>query len=205
MNENQKNNAGMTAGIIACLLAVLGILFLGTIFIPIAFVVTAIGSFIAIKHKSISGIGVNILALVLTVVGFFTSPLLIALVYTASALPPGAEQSQTESVENSSSSANLLGSDMDFSESAMKKRELEGKITNLEFRAELSEKEIVKSIEKMAAAEERIASEETSPLSKEIAKNEVAMHKKVIASSKLNIEEFNKEISLIQSQLASIQ
>ena len=70
----------MTAGIIACILAVLGILFLGTIFVPIAAIVALIGSIIAIKNKYWAGIGVNILAWVLTIIGLFTSPVLLGII-----------------------------------------------------------------------------------------------------------------------------
>ena len=70
----------MTAGIIACILAVLGILFLGTIFVPIAAIVALIGSIIAIKNKNLAGIGVNILAWVLTIIGLFTSPVLLGII-----------------------------------------------------------------------------------------------------------------------------
>lgn len=73
-----KTKSGLIAGIIACVLAVLGILFLGIIFIPLAFVTAAIGSFIAFKNKSLAGIGVNILAWILILIGIATSPMLLA-------------------------------------------------------------------------------------------------------------------------------
>lgn len=80
MSEVQKKtNAGVMAGIIACVLAVLGILFLGTVFIPLAFITVMIGSIIAVKNKNIKGIGVNVLAWVLTFIGLFTSPLLLGI------------------------------------------------------------------------------------------------------------------------------
>ena len=79
MSEAQQGT-GMTAGIIACILAVLGILFLGTIFVPIAAIVALIGSIIAIKNKNWAGIGVNILAWVLTIIGLFTSPVLLGII-----------------------------------------------------------------------------------------------------------------------------
>ena len=70
----------MVAGIIACILAVLGILFLGTIFVPIAAIVALIGTIIAVKNKNGAGIGVNILAWVLTIIGLFTSPILLGII-----------------------------------------------------------------------------------------------------------------------------
>ncbi|MDP8098977.1 MULTISPECIES: hypothetical protein [Pasteurella] len=79
MSENLKNTkAGMTAGIIACVLAILGILFLGTVFVPLAAITALIGTIIAVKNKNFAGIGVNVLAWVLTLIGLFTSPILLA-------------------------------------------------------------------------------------------------------------------------------
>jgi len=82
-NAITKNGAGKTAGIIACVLAVLGILFLGTIFVPIAAIVALIGTIVAIKNKNGAGIAINILAWVLIIVGLFTSPFLLALIGVA--------------------------------------------------------------------------------------------------------------------------
>lgn len=80
MSENQKPvGSGMIAGIIACLLAVLGILFLGTIFVPLAAITALIGTIIAVKNKNIKGIGVNVLAWILTLIGLFTSPILLGI------------------------------------------------------------------------------------------------------------------------------
>ena len=71
-----KTAPGMVAGIIACVLAILGILFLGTVFVPIAAFVATFGTIIAVKNKNNAGIGVNVLAWVLTIVGVYTSPVL---------------------------------------------------------------------------------------------------------------------------------
>lgn len=80
MSETQKSvGTGVMAGIIASVLAVLGILFLGTIFVPLATITALIGTIIAVKNKNIKGIGVNILAWVLTLIGLFTSPILLGL------------------------------------------------------------------------------------------------------------------------------
>ncbi|MFD0965881.1 hypothetical protein ACFQ02_03305 [Seminibacterium arietis] len=76
---NQQKGIGVMADIIACVLAVLGILFLGFIFVPIAAIVALIGTIIAIKNKNIRGIGINILAWVLVLVGLLTSPMLLAI------------------------------------------------------------------------------------------------------------------------------
>lgn len=76
----QKRGAGKTAGIIACALAVLGILFLGFIFVPIAIIVAIFGTLIAVKNKNGVGIGINVLAWVLILVGFATSPVLLGII-----------------------------------------------------------------------------------------------------------------------------
>jgi len=75
-----KKGTGMVAGIIACVLAVLGIFTLGTIFVPMAAVVALLGTIIAIKNKNVAGIGVNVLASVLIIIGLFTSPVLLGLI-----------------------------------------------------------------------------------------------------------------------------
>lgn len=85
MSENtivvvQKSNPGMMAGIIACVLAVLGILFLGVIFVPLAVIVALIGTIIAVKNKNMKSLGVNILAWVLIIIGFITSPVLLMMI-----------------------------------------------------------------------------------------------------------------------------
>jgi hypothetical protein len=84
-NNRHSKTAGMTAGIIACVLATLGILFIGTIFVPLAIVTAICGSVISIYKKSIAGIGINILAWVLIVFGFATSPVLMGLIIVSNA------------------------------------------------------------------------------------------------------------------------
>ena len=79
-NVQSTKNSGLIAGIIACVLAVLGILFLGVVFVPLAAIVALIGTIIAVKNRNIAGIGVNVLAWVLTFIGLATSPLLLALI-----------------------------------------------------------------------------------------------------------------------------
>ena len=76
----QKTKTGVTAGIIACILAVVGILFLGTIFVPLAAIIALIGTILAIKNKHIKGICLNVLAWVLVLIGLMTSPFLLALI-----------------------------------------------------------------------------------------------------------------------------
>ncbi|SMB84943.1 hypothetical protein SAMN05660772_02387 [Pasteurella testudinis DSM 23072] len=76
---SEKTNSGMTAGVIACVLAVLGILFLGVIFVPLAAIVAIFATITAVKNKNIAGIGVSVLAWILTIIGLFTSPLLLSM------------------------------------------------------------------------------------------------------------------------------
>lgn len=78
--ENKTKSSGVVAGVIASVLAVLGILFLGIVFIPLAAIVALIGSIIAVKNRHLAGIGVNVLAWLLTLVGLFTSPMLLAII-----------------------------------------------------------------------------------------------------------------------------
>lgn len=84
MTESQvvvkKQGTGMVAGIIACVLAVLGILFIGTIFVPLSAIIAIFGTIIAFKNMNGAGIGVNVLAWVLTIVGLFTSPVLLGII-----------------------------------------------------------------------------------------------------------------------------
>ncbi|KGQ70352.1 hypothetical protein A1D23_10520 [Chelonobacter oris] len=78
-------NSGVIAGIIACVLAVLGILFLGIVFVPLAALVAVFATVIAVKNKNMAGIGVSVLAWILTLVGLFTSPLLLGMLGLAGA------------------------------------------------------------------------------------------------------------------------
>ncbi len=78
MSESKKAGTGLVAGIIACILAVIGILFFGVVFVPLAAIVALIGTIIAVKNKNMAGIGVNVLAWVLVVIGVMTSPMLLA-------------------------------------------------------------------------------------------------------------------------------
>jgi len=80
-----NKGSGMVAGIIACVLAVLGILFFAIIFVPLAAIVAVFGTIISIKNGNAAGIGVNVLAWVLVIVGIFTSPVILAIIgYSAS-------------------------------------------------------------------------------------------------------------------------
>ena len=73
-----KQGSGLVAGVIAIVFAIVGILFFGIIFVPLAALVAIFGTVIAIKNRNIAGIGVNVLAWVLVIVGLMSSPLLLA-------------------------------------------------------------------------------------------------------------------------------
>ncbi|WP_018234258.1 hypothetical protein [Thioalkalivibrio thiocyanodenitrificans] len=75
-----RSGSGLVAGIIACVLAVLGIVTIGFIFVPLAAIVAIFGTIIAIKNMNIAGIGVNVLAWVLTILGLVTSPVLLFMI-----------------------------------------------------------------------------------------------------------------------------
>jgi hypothetical protein len=72
------NNSGVIAGLISCVLATLGIISFGIIFVPLAFIVVIFGSINAIRNTNLSGIGINALAWILTGIGVITSPTLLA-------------------------------------------------------------------------------------------------------------------------------
>ena len=210
MSETNNTKAGMTAGIIACVLAVLGILFIGTIYVPIAFVVLIIGFAIAIKNKSIGGIGVNILALILTVIGLFTSPVLLALIYGASAVPAASQQAQQsqqlESEESPGTRGTMLGSDMDFSASGVEKRNLENQIVRLQGRLKIMEQEIPRIQIKIQRAEERLASEnmEKYPWQKEMVEKEIVMLNNQVSDQEAANQELRVEIKAAQSKLSAM-
>lgn len=75
-----KATPGLMTGIIASVLAILGIFTLGFVFIPIAILIAMIGSLLALKHKNSTGIAMNALAWILIVVGFMTSPFLLGII-----------------------------------------------------------------------------------------------------------------------------
>jgi len=76
----KKTGTGVTPGLVACVLAILGIFTIGFVFVPLAAIVALVGTIIAVKNVHWGGIGANTLAWVLTLVGFFTSPSLLAVV-----------------------------------------------------------------------------------------------------------------------------
>lgn len=73
----KKSSPGLLAGIFGNVFAVLGILFLGILFVPLGAVCSIIGLVQGIKGRAAAGIGVSALGVVLSVVGLFTSPALL--------------------------------------------------------------------------------------------------------------------------------
>jgi len=75
-----RGHRGLTAGFWGCLLAVLGILCsFGVVFVPIAVVCTLIGLVRGISARDAISIGTSLLAACLCVVGFASSPVLLAI------------------------------------------------------------------------------------------------------------------------------
>jgi len=75
----KSTRTGVAPGIISCVLAVLGIYtFFGVLFVPLAAITALIGTIIAVKNAHWGGILANALAWVLTLVGLFMSPSLLA-------------------------------------------------------------------------------------------------------------------------------
>lgn len=74
----KTNNAGSTAGILSCVFSVLGIVTFSVVFIPLAAILAIFGLLSAILQMNISGIGLNLFAWLLVVIGIITSPVLIA-------------------------------------------------------------------------------------------------------------------------------
>jgi hypothetical protein len=67
-------NQGVMAGLLGCVLGILGIFFWGIIFVPLAAICSLVGVIRGIIGPSISGIGCSLLGGVLTVWGFVVSP-----------------------------------------------------------------------------------------------------------------------------------
>lgn len=80
---------GLIAGLIACVCAVIGILFIGFIFVPIALLLALPGSYLAIRSRHIVSICVNALAWLLIAVGFVTSPMLLGMIGLAGVIGSG--------------------------------------------------------------------------------------------------------------------
>lgn len=79
MSSNQNQPNGMIGNIFACIFATLGILTIGTIFVPLAALIAIIGAINSLLTRHIASIGINILAWILIVVGFFSSPVLMVI------------------------------------------------------------------------------------------------------------------------------
>ena len=82
MSEEQKNqDSSVLIGIISCVLSTLGIFTWGIIFVPMAFVVAIFGTVSAFKNSNLTGVGISILAWLLNVIGFASSPFLLAVIW----------------------------------------------------------------------------------------------------------------------------
>jgi hypothetical protein len=76
--ENRRP-PGLTAGFLGCVLAVLGILTFGFVFVPVAIVCTLVGLVRGVTARDAIGTGISLLAACLCIVGFASSPTLLAI------------------------------------------------------------------------------------------------------------------------------
>lgn len=74
-----RGHAGLLAGLLSCILAILGIFTLAFVFIPLAVLCAIVGLLRGISAFNASGIGISLLAGCLCVFGFLTSPVLLGL------------------------------------------------------------------------------------------------------------------------------
>ncbi len=72
--EDAKAVAGQFAALMACALALFGIFTIGWFFVPIAFICAVCGTFQSITNGNSRGFFICILAWLLVILGFFTSP-----------------------------------------------------------------------------------------------------------------------------------
>ena len=77
IESDRHRYAGVLAGILGCVFAVLGIFTLGFLFIPIAALCSLIGLVGGLGRLSIAGIAVSALSTFLTIVGLVSSPVLL--------------------------------------------------------------------------------------------------------------------------------
>jgi len=89
----------MSTSISACVFAVLGILFLGVVFVPLAFIASLVGTILAAKTRDVASILVNVSAWILVVIGFSTSPLLIASIGFAAPAHSSSGASKDDAIE----------------------------------------------------------------------------------------------------------
>ncbi len=69
-----RGRPGILAGLLGCVFGVLGILTLGSVFVPLAALCSVIGLLRGLTGLSVSGIAVSLLGGVLTIIGFVVSP-----------------------------------------------------------------------------------------------------------------------------------
>jgi hypothetical protein len=75
-----RGHRGLTAGFWGCVLAVLGVLFsFGVVFVPIAIVCTLVGLVRGVSARDTISVATSLLAVCLCVVGFASSPVLLAI------------------------------------------------------------------------------------------------------------------------------
>jgi len=71
-----RGSPGLVAGILGCVFGLFGIFTIGIIFVPLAGICSVFGLLRGLFGRSVSGIGVSLLAAILTFWGFVFSPTL---------------------------------------------------------------------------------------------------------------------------------
>lgn len=80
MNELAKSRgAGTNYGLLACVMAVMGTITIGMLFVPLAIIAALIGTIKSVKTNNKVGIGVNVLAWIFTIIAVATSPSILML------------------------------------------------------------------------------------------------------------------------------
>jgi len=74
------NKAGVIPGLITCALAVAGIFSIGIVFVPLALLFLCFGLLFSILGGSGSGLGYNILGLILIIIATLASPVLLGII-----------------------------------------------------------------------------------------------------------------------------
>jgi hypothetical protein len=69
-----RGSPGVLAGVMGCILGVLGVFTLGIVFVPLAALCSAIGLVRGVSGGSSAGIGVSLLGVLLTIAGVMFSP-----------------------------------------------------------------------------------------------------------------------------------
>lgn len=109
-----KGHPGLLAGLLGCVLAILGIFTLGFLFVPLAAICAVVGLLRGLSAFNASGIGTSLLAACLCVFGIATSPVLLGiaggLLATNAVMrsPPAVQRPQSQQATPASVAQNPL-------------------------------------------------------------------------------------------------